>query len=161
MHQARNELAISAYDGGLDSVTRVDIPVAIEVFQRAKVFTLVLDEEPADGLPEAIPDADETEQERLQRSQHFARVGIWDLKTGELLLRVRSQAAGELRDVGARRGGVAVQAARQRQANSCALALDVKRRAQTLQGAPPPAEASAGGEVDQAAAPEAQPTAQP
>jgi len=161
VHQARNELAISAYDGGLDSVTRVDIPVAIEVFQRAKVFTLVLDEEPADGLPEAIPDADETEQERLQRSQHFARVGIWDLKTGELLLRVRSQAAGELRDVGARRGGVAVQAARQRQANSCALALDVKRRAQTLQGAPPPAEASAGGEVDQAAAPEAQPTAQP
>lgn len=135
VHEARNELAISAYDGGLDSVTRVDIPIAIDVFQRARVFTLVLDEEPAEGLPEAIPDADETEQERLQRSQHFARIGIWDLSTGELLLRVRSQAAGELRDVGARRGGVAVQAARQRQANSCAVALDVKRRAQALQEA--------------------------
>lgn len=143
VHEARHELAISAYDGGLDSVTRVDIPVAIEVFQRAKVFTLVLDEAPAQGLPEAIPDADETEQERLQRSRHFARIGVWDLKSGELLLRMRSEASGELRDVGTRRG-VSVQAARQRQANSCALALDVKRRIQAAQSPPAPVPEAAG-----------------
>lgn len=131
VHQARSELAIDAYDRGLESVTRVDVPVAIDVFQRAKIFTLVLDEVPKEGIPEPLPNAEETEQERLQRSTHFARVGIWDLTNGELLLRVRAEAVGELRDVGGRGApqGASVMAARQRQANSCALALEVKERA--------------------------------
>lgn len=148
VHQARSELAISAYDGGLDSVTRVDIPVAIEVFQRAKVFALVLDEPSSEELPEVLPEAEETEQERLQRSRHFTRVGLWDLATGEPLLRLRTEAAGELRDVAGRstKLGVSVQAARQRQANSCALAMEVKRRVETASagtaGTPPEGAAS-------------------
>lgn len=130
VHQARSELAISAYEGGLDSVTRVDIPVAIEVFQRAKLVTLVLDETPEGGLPEPIPEAEESDQERLLRSTHFARVGVWNLETGELLMRMRAEAVGDLRDVGTRKAaGLSVMAARQRQANSCALALELKRRA--------------------------------
>lgn len=140
VHQARSELAISAYEGGLDSVTRVDIPVAIDVFQRAKLFTLVLDEPPEGDLPESIPEVEETDQERLQRSSHFARVGVWDLETGEPLLRMRAEATGELRDVGPRRTpvGPSVTAARQRQANSCALALELRRRAARSGAAPAP-----------------------
>lgn len=167
VHQARNELALSAYDGGLDSVTRVDIPVAIEVFQRAKIVALVLDEPPAGGLPEELPEVEETEQERLQRSQHFARVGVFDLKTGEPLLRLRTEAAGELRDLGTRRGvpAVSVQAARQRQANSCALALEVKRRVEESQrsssaaaGEPQAGEGNADKGAEEPSAPGASPS---
>ncbi len=139
VHQARNELAIDAYDGGLESVTRVDVPAAIEVFQRAKLVTLVVDEAPQGGLPPAMA-TDETEAERLQRTEHMARVGIWDLKSGQLLLRMRTEAVGQLRDVGrpASQEPAAV-AARQRQANSCGLALSVKQKiaATGAQGAVP------------------------
>ncbi len=138
VHEARNEYAISAYEGGLDSVTRVDIPVAVDVFQRARFFTLVLDEEPKDGLPEAVPESDETDQERLQRSDHYARVGIWDLRTDEQLVRLRARATGELRDVGTRTvRGARATATRQRQVKSCGLALTVR---QQVRSASPSAE---------------------
>ncbi len=127
VHQARNELAIDAYDGGLESVTRVDVPAAIEVFQRSKLVTVVVDEPPKEGLPAAIEGADESDAERVQRSQHMARVGIWDVKSGQLLLRLRTEAAGQLHDVGRRASqDPAALAARQRQANGCAVALAVK-----------------------------------
>ncbi len=159
VHQARNELAIDAYDGGLESVTRVDVPAAIEVFQRAKLVTVVLDEAPKGGLPPATA-TDETEPERLQRTEHMARVGIWDLKSGQLLLRVRTEAAGQLHDVGrpASQEPAAV-AARQRQANSCGLALSVKQK--IAASAPGAQEAVPAGTSPDAAPPPPPPTSVP
>lgn len=124
VHQAKNELAIDAYTGGLDSVTRVDVPAAIEVFQRAKIATVVLDEAPPGGLPPAVAGSEETEAERLQRTPHMARIGVWELGSGKPLLRLRTEASGALREVGERKVQDPVTiAARQRQANSCSLAL--------------------------------------
>ncbi|HSC88883.1 MAG TPA: hypothetical protein VLC09_16485 [Polyangiaceae bacterium] len=121
------DLALVAYERGLDSVTRVDIPVAIDVYQRAKYFVLVLDDDPAAGLPKAIPNTDETPEERIERVAHPARVGIWELPSGKLLARVSGEASGQLRDVGPQRiaQDEASQAGRTRQANSCGLALEV------------------------------------
>lgn len=127
LHQADSELGVSAYDRDLDSVTRHDVPIAIEVLSRAKYFTVVLDEDPKAGLPKALPDTRESEEERLQRVPHWARVGIFDLVSGETLLRVRRQAAGKLVQVGPRQQSEGVNLfAQQRQANSCTLALQVK-----------------------------------
>jgi hypothetical protein len=123
---AGTDYALIAYDRGLDSVTKIDLPVAIDVYQRAKYAIVVLDEDPPGGLPEPIAGVSESESDRVQRVPHFARVGVWELPSGRLLARVRAEAAGSLRDVGTVKppGGEESHAARSRQANSCALALD-------------------------------------
>jgi hypothetical protein len=128
LHQATSDLAVSAYDRDLVAVTRTDVPIAIELLSRARYFTLVLDEEPTGALPAADPDAGETLEERLQRTAHPARVGIWDLQTSALVLRLRTAASGQLMSVGDRTVTLPQTVfAQQRQANSCALALQVKR----------------------------------
>lgn len=128
--EAGTELALVAYERGLDSVTEVDIPVAIDVYHRAQYAVVVLDEDPEDGLPEAVANEFESDAERVQRSAHDARVGIWSLPDGKLLAKVKARAAGALREVGAQRsrGGPEAQATRARQANNCALALDVRSK---------------------------------
>jgi len=127
LHQSSSDLAVAAYDRDLDAVVRTDVPVAIDVLQRAKFFTVVLDEEPKAGLPKALADGLETEEERLGRVPHMARVGIWNLETGEQLLRLRAEAAGRFVPVGKSVVNDPVnQAAQKRQANSCALALEVQ-----------------------------------
>ncbi len=102
VREATSEYALTAYDRGLDSITQVDIPMAIEIYQKARYSFAVLDEDPPGGLPTEIPNAFESESERVQRSAHYARVGVWDIKTGRLLARVRAEASGQLRDVGTR-----------------------------------------------------------
>lgn len=130
VREAGTDTALTIYDRGLDSVTRVEIPLAIDLYQRSKFALIVLDEDPKDGLPEAIAGARETKMERVQRSSHFARIGVWDLKSKKLLARMRVSASGVLRDVGTRRapGGAEAAAARTRTANSCALALEFKSK---------------------------------
>jgi len=125
---ASTDLALLAYERGLDSVTQVDIPVAIDVYQRSKYVAIVLDEAPEGELPPKVEqDRPETELERVMRTAHPARVGIWSLPDGKLLARVRAPASGTLRDVGQRTVmNAATEAARARQANSCGLALEVQ-----------------------------------
>jgi hypothetical protein len=127
LRQASSQLAISAYDRDLDAVSRSDVPVAIELLSRARYFSLVLDEDPESGSAPELPDAGETPEERVQRSAHPARVSIWDLKTEQLMVRFRGVAAGRFMTVGQRVAGArSPLPAEQRQANSCALALQVK-----------------------------------
>lgn len=130
VRDAGTELALVAYERGLDSVTEVDIPVAIDVYQRAEYAVVVLDEDPEGGLPKQVGEGFESEAERVQRSEHEARVGVWSIPEGELLAKVKVSAAGELRDVGAQasRGGPEARAALERQANNCALAMDVRNQ---------------------------------
>jgi len=124
VHEADTELGLNAYDRDLDSVAKRDVPVAIELLSRSRYFTLVLDEDPAGGVPPDAPDAGETPDERVQREAHVARIGIWDLKTHSPLLRLKADAAGQFVPVGDRVvHNPATLAAEQRQINSCALGL--------------------------------------
>lgn len=127
VHEADTELGLNAYDRDLDSVAKRDVPVAIELLSRSRYFTLVLDEDPPGGLPAEAPDAGETNDERVQREAHAARIGIWDLKTHNPLLRLKADASGQFVPVGDRvvRNPETL-AAEQRQTNSCALALAVR-----------------------------------
>lgn len=154
LHEASSELAINAYDRDLDKVTREDVPIAAEILARAKYFVLVLDEDPKGGIP-AQPDGGvETEEERLQRVPHAARIGVWNLGTGQLVARMREQAAGRVMPVGDR---VVTReetiAAQERQANSCALAL-AAREELVRHTPPPPKPAEADGGADAEAASE-------
>lgn len=127
LHQASSDLAVKVYDEDLDRVTHSDVPIAISILTRAKYFTAVLDENPPTGLPKPLPDAGESDEQRVQRVAHDARVGIWDLKTGEQVLRLRAKAAGRFVPVGdAVVRSPDTMASEQRQVNSCALALDVR-----------------------------------
>lgn len=140
LHQASSDLAVAAYDRDLDAVARTDVPVAIDMLQGAKFFTVVIDEEPKGGLPKEIDGVSESEEERLQRVPHMARVGIWNIATGKPVLRLRKEAAGKFVAVGkAVVRDPANLAAQQRQANSCALALEVRH----VLSPPPPAASSA------------------
>lgn len=127
LHQASSDLAVAAYDRDLDAVARTDVPVAIDMMHGAKFFTVVIDEEPKGGLPKETEGATESEEERLQRVPHMARVGIWEIATGKPVLRLRKEASGKFVAVGkAVVNDPANLAAQQRQANSCALALEVR-----------------------------------
>lgn len=138
LHEADTELGVNAYDRDLDSVAKHDVPVAVEIMNKARFVTLVIDEDPVGGLPKEPKGSTETPEEQLQRLPHFARVGVWDLKTRTPLLRLRAEAAA---DFVAMSGHAATSpetaAAQSRQANSCALALAVRARITPDVGAKP------------------------
>ena len=129
LHEADSELGVNGYDRDLDSVAKFDVPVAVEIMNKARFVTLVIDEEPAGGLPPQPKGSTETPEEQLQRLPHFARIGIWQIATKTPLLRLRAQAAADFVAMGGHPVTSAETAAAQaRQANSCALALAVRSR---------------------------------
>jgi hypothetical protein len=129
LHEADTDLAVNAYDRDLDSVAKHDVPVAVEIMNKARFVTLVIDEDPPDGLPKAEPGSTETAEERLQRLPHFARVGVWEIATKTPLLRLRAQAAADFVAMGGHpQASPEAAAAQARQANSCGLALAVRAR---------------------------------
>ena len=129
LHEADSELAVNGYDRDLDSVAKHDVPVAVEIMNKARFVTLVIDEDPPGGLPPPAKGSLETPEEELQRLPHFARVGVWDLSTKTPLLRVRAEAAADFVAMsGHRATSPETAAAQSRQANSCALALAVRAR---------------------------------
>jgi hypothetical protein len=144
LHQASSDLAVTARDRDLDRVTHDDVPLALEIFSRARWFTVVLDETPPGGVPPERPDAErpETPAQRIQAVEHHARVGIWELSSGRRLLRLRDRAWARLERVGEKKELPADSvAAQQRQASSCALAMSVEEALSRAAPAPP---ASAG-----------------
>src|SRR3954471_14461648 len=74
LHEADSELAVNGYDRDLDSVAKHDVPVAVEIMNKARFVTLVIDEEPPGGLPKEPAGSTETPEEHLQRLAHFARI---------------------------------------------------------------------------------------
>jgi hypothetical protein len=129
LHEADSELGVGGYDRDLDSVAKHDVPVAVEIINKARFVTLVIDEDPAGGLPKQPQGSMETAEEQLQRLPHFARVGIWDVATKTPLLRIRAEAAADFVAMGGHRVTSPETAnAQARQANSCGLALAVRAR---------------------------------
>ncbi len=131
LHRADNDLTVRAHERDLDRTTHDDVPVAIEVLTRARYFTLVLDEDPEGGLPAALArdsGVAETDEQRVQRSSHFVRVGIWDLSKNAPVVRHRTPASARFVPMGDRVvSDPRVVAAQQRQVNSCAAAVSVRQ----------------------------------
>lgn len=128
--EASNDLRLRVLDASFDDTVRDDVPLAADLLTRAQYFLLVLDE----------PVAGVTESDALLAAPHAARIAVWRLSDDKLVVRVRREANGQLM------GGMPsidaeVLHARQRQANSCALALAMREAmGDSSAAAIPPAE---------------------
>ena len=128
LREASSDLEVRAKELDLDQVTRVDVPVAIELLQQAKYATVVIDEAPDAKVWEAhgaLPN--ETVEARVQRLPHAARVAIWNLADDSRVLRWRGWAEGRIIPAGKPvKLGPDTAASQVRQANSCMLAWQLK-----------------------------------
>lgn len=122
--EASNDLRVRLLTATFDDTIRDDIPLAAELLQNAQYYLLVLDEN-ATGKDVPAPVAGVPLAEALQAVPHGARIGVWRLSDGKPLLRIHREASGQL--LGATTQlDAEVMDARQRQANSCSLALAVR-----------------------------------
>jgi hypothetical protein len=113
---ASSELRLRLLESSFEDTVRDDVPLAAELLTRAQYYLIVLDEPEGGAAGGTQP---------LLGAPHAARVAVWRLSDGKPILRVRRDASGQLI------GGTPsvdgnVMDARQRQANSCALALAVR-----------------------------------
>ncbi len=126
--QEGNEMTVRALDGTFDDLVRDDMPMATDLLREGQYFLLVIDEKAENEPPPPPPGTDKTSKpaETRQALQHFARIGVWRIADGKPIVRLRRETAGVLLGgSGALEPEVAE--ARQRQANSCSLALEVRQ----------------------------------
>jgi hypothetical protein len=123
-----DELQVRVIEMNLQSVGKHEAVAAAELVRRSKYFTALLDEDAAPGATAAAPALEgESLDEQLQTVDHFVRVGIWDLERAIPLAVLRVAAAGRFVRLGS---GAAADSktlrAQQRQANNCAVAMEVR-----------------------------------
>lgn len=127
IQSTRGELQLRGAISSFEAIEKYDLPIATDVVEKAAYFMVVVDEpatQPEVEAPAAVPDA-EPEDRSIPDGPHWARICLWRLEDGQKLLAIRREASGELR--GAKPGPEATRRARQRQANSCSLALEVRQ----------------------------------
>ncbi len=124
---ADSELRIRLYETSFEDAVKDDLRLAAELLQQAEYLLVVLDETPPGLAAQGAgkPDGGAALTEAVQGVSHQARIGVFRLSDGKVLLRVRRESGGELIGM-APQADSEVLAARQRQANSCALALAVR-----------------------------------
>jgi hypothetical protein len=125
---ASDDFQVRAMELELEGTAKHEVPAAAELVRRSRFFTAVLDEEArdADSATPADAGVEETPEQRLQATDHFVRIGIWDITRNEPLVRLRMDVAGRFVSLGRDLGGAAAARARQRQANNCAAAVEVR-----------------------------------
>ena len=126
--QEANEMTLRALDGTFDDLVKNDMPMATDLVRDAQYFLVVIDEKAANEPPPPAPGTGKTSQaaETRQALEHNARIGVWRITDDKPILRLRRETAGKLL------GGNSaldpeVAEARQRQANSCSLAIAVRQ----------------------------------
>ncbi len=121
--QEANEMTVRGLAPTFDDLVRDDMPMATDLVREAQYFLVVIDEK-ADKEPPPVPGSKPSEVR--QALPHFARIGVWRLTDDKPMLRMRREAAGQLLG---NPGSVEpeVAEARQRQANSCSLAIQVRQ----------------------------------
>ncbi len=134
INSLRNELEMRGAVATFDEINRFDIPVAIRLLTQAKYFLVVVDDssKAAEGQPEQEADGGALSANwEIPTAPHTARVCVWRLaddKRGtddQQLLAIEREAAGVLMGAGAT--NPRTRQAQQRQANSCSLALEVRK----------------------------------
>ena len=121
VREAGDDMRLRLLEHDFDAAIKEDVPLAIDLLVRGQFFMFVLDEPAAD--PASVPDAGGP-MESLQAAPHPARVLVYDIAQGKLVLRLRVEAAAQL--TGPSVDPKTAMAVR-RQANSCAIAVAVRR----------------------------------
>ncbi len=128
-----SDLELRGATASFGAAEKYDLPLALELLAKARYFLVVVDE-PAPktaagpGGAAASPGADAagaSDDRSIPSSAHEARVCMWRLEDSRKMFALRREASGQLFG-GAKVRDAAALEARQRQANSCALALSVR-----------------------------------
>ncbi len=117
---AENDMRLRVFEQQYARARDTEIPLAIEIVKRAQFFLLVLDEDSDEAR--TGPDGGAPTSEDLQLVLHPTRVFIVNLRTRELLARLRRSVEGQFFMAGERAADPETQAALRRQVNNCALA---------------------------------------
>jgi hypothetical protein len=118
---ADDTMRLRVFEQQYEKAKRDEIPLAVDVVKRAQFYLFILDED----VPEAaaLADGGPVTEEHLQLVAHPARVNVVNLKTGDVVARVRR--TGDASFVFAGERAVTdpdVRQAMQRQVNNCSLA---------------------------------------
>jgi hypothetical protein len=145
LHRATDEWQVRTFENDLEKVMRDDVPIAIRLAAEARYFTAVIDEPPTAGLPPEVagedPEGLNRPELRVQLVDHPVRVGVWDLKSGEQLVRLRLQSGAQFVPMGRMKSSSEeTQRAQQRQVNNCSIAADLREQLDRAQAKPSPIE---------------------
>lgn len=134
--EASNEYKVRAQDLALAAVSKHDAPIAAQITDRSRYFTAVIDLGAAAQDSENSVQGGRSAQRRLRAEAHAVRIGMWSVRDKQLLVALELIADGRL--VGgsalAERSGSGsevsgrVRGAALRQANDCALAVELRER---------------------------------
>lgn len=137
---ADDDLRLRVFEEQYDKAVRSEIPLAIDVVERAQFLLLALDED----VPEAakLVEGGPITEAALQLVPHPTRVHVFDVASGRELVRLRRTGEAQVIPVGERViSDPEIVDAMQRQANNCALAGQVDL---ALATPPAPAPGAAG-----------------
>lgn len=128
LEAASDELQVRASELELNSVAKHEAVIGVEVARRSEYFTVVIDEPPAAAADlESAAAPGESPHDALQALEHRVRVGIWDIERGAVIAVLSLEAAGRFLPLGANAtGDPRVLRVQQRQANNCAIAMNVR-----------------------------------
>lgn len=122
----QGDLALRGAVSAFDALEKYDLQLATDLIAKAAFFMAVVDEpiEGGDAPVDSGAGGAGSSDGSVPTGPHQARVCVWRLDSGAKVLAFRGQAAGEL--MGGHPLSDEVRLARQRQAQSCGLALDVR-----------------------------------
>lgn len=119
VQNATDDLRMGYFASQFEKAEREEIPVAIDIVKKARFFLLLLDED----VPAATQESDAgLFVSDLSLVPHPVRIFLVNLKTKEVVLRLRASADGEFRSVTETALSEESRKAIQRQVNNCSLA---------------------------------------
>jgi hypothetical protein len=126
VNDAPDPLRLKVFEEQYENAVKSEIPLAIDLVQKAQFFLLVLDEDSDEA--KVLADGGTVTEAMLQRTPHYARVHLYDLRSGKELLSVRRSAEASFVFAG-EHGATDPETleAMKRQVNNCALAKEVDR----------------------------------
>jgi hypothetical protein len=132
---APDPLRLKVFQEQYDRAVATEIPLAIDVVRQAQFFLLVVDED-SDEL-KAQAEGGAVSEAVLQRTPHFARVRLYNLRSGKEMLSLRRSAEASFVFAGERDAtDPETLDAMKRQVNNCAFAKEVERAISSATGSP-------------------------
>ncbi len=127
VEQADSELVLRGFNLSLDDANYTEFPIAAEILTKAKFFLVVVDDRPAEhATPATGEEPSPADVDFAAGKAYPSRIGLFRLEDKKPLLKITRTPSFDLKG-GAPVTDVKVLASRNRQAQSCALALEVRK----------------------------------
>ena len=119
-------LRLRVFEEQYQKAVTSEIPLAIDLIRKAQFFLLVLDEDSDDAR--LLAEGGTVTEAMLQKTPHYARVHLYDLRSGKEVVRVRRTAEASFYFAGEHQvTDPETLDAMKRQVNNCALAKEVDK----------------------------------